>query len=128
MADDIFGAGHNRQINPERHRLEKQRRRPSIINQRRDTVRLGHRDDCGHVLHFKGQAAGAFHENGAGKRGDQRFNGSADARIIINRLNAEAFQQPVTENSRWIIGAVGHQQLITGTKHRKQRGCQCRNA
>ena len=120
MADDIFGAGQDGEIDPRRDRREEQRRRPGIVEQRRDPPRLGRRDDRGNVLHLKGQAAGAFEEDRRRGLPDQIGDAGADQRIVEARGDAHRRQHLPAEGARRLVDAVHHQQFVAALEHREQ--------
>src|SRR3546814_4165629 len=71
MADDVFGAGEDRNIDIVRQRRKIERGRPGIVDQRRDPAFSRDGGDRWHVLHFKAQRARRFHEDRPGVRSEE---------------------------------------------------------
>ena len=112
MADDIFGAGQHRQVDTFLDCGQEQRRRPGIVEDRRDPAILGDRDDGGNVLHLECQRAGAFEEDGLGRRADQLGDACSDQRIVEARRDPHPREQAGRQPARRVIGAVDQQQFV----------------
>jgi hypothetical protein len=114
MADHIFGAGEHGQVDAVGDGGEQQRRRPGIVHDRHAATRASGGDDGGDVLHLEAEAAGAFHEDGAGTLADQVGDAGADQRIVKPRGDAQALEQAGREAAGRVIGAVDEEQLVAG--------------
>ena len=121
MADDIFGAGDDRQIDPHRHHRKIERRRPGIVDQRRQPARPGDSDDCGDVLHLERQAPRRFHEDRARVRLHQRLDPRTDQRVVVSGRDAARAQVCLAQPPGRVIGAVDHQQMVAGVEQAQQR-------
>ena len=122
MAADIFGGGLDRKVDPLLEGTKIERGRPGIVHQHHRALGVGGGRDGRHVLDFERERARRFHEHGAGVGLDQRGDAAADQRIVIGRGDAVALEHAIAELPRGLVDAVGHQQMIAGLEHRKQRG------
>ncbi len=119
VAAEIFGAGHDRQIDAVFERAEKHRRRPGVVEQHGYAPRVRRVGDGGDVLHLEGQRARALAIDRARVRLEQARDAGADQGIVVLRLDTEALERLVAEMPRRPIAAVGHQQMIAGTADRE---------
>ncbi len=120
MADDIFGAGEDRDVAAVRQRGEQQRRCPGVVDDRQRARRPGRRGDRWHVLHLEGQAARAFAEHRARGLADHVGDPCTDRRIVIARRYPHPLEQSVAQCPRRAIDAVDHQQLVARREQREQ--------
>ena len=128
MADNIFGAGEDGDVDAMRHGREIERRRPGIVHQRDDAMRPRPSGDGRHILHLESEAAGAFQEDGADRPAGKLRVQVRRQWIIIDGFDAVLAQHLGTKGPGRIIGAVDHEQPIARFQHRHQRAGDRRHA
>jgi hypothetical protein len=122
MADDIFGAGLDRQVDAMPEGVEEQRRRPGVVEQHRGAMPMGNAGDQRHVLHLEALRPRSLQVDGLGIGADQRLDTGADQRVVIGYLDAEAAQHPVAELAGRLVGRVNHQKMVARRKAGEQGG------
>ena len=121
MTAQIFGTGLKGEVAAHIMRPEKQRGCPGIINNRRDIVFFRHRRDGRHILNLKALRSRGLQENRAGVAFYQRFNVTADHRVVIGDGDPHFFQQTTAEIAGRTINTVRHQQVIAAFQCGQQR-------
>ena len=121
MADDVLGAGVDREIAAVVERLEVERRRPGIVDQHGGAVLLGDAGDGIDVLHLEGLRAGRLEIDHLGVGLDQLLDAGADHGIEEGRLDAEVLERGVGEAPRRAVGVVGQQHVIAGLQEAHDR-------
>ena len=114
MADDVLGAGIDRDVDAVIERLEEQRRGPGVVHDHPRAALVRGRRDGRDVLHLEGERARRFDIDDLGARAHQGRDIGAQVRVVIGGLDAEALEEGVAEASGRRIGAVGHQQVVAG--------------
>ena len=128
MADDIFGAGEDGDVDAMSHGREIERRRPGIVHQRDDAMRPRPGGDGRHILHLESEASGAFQKDGADRPGGKKRVEVRRLRIIIDGFDAVLAEHLGAEGPGRIVGAVDHEQPIARFQHSHQRAGDRRHA
>ncbi len=128
MADDIFGGGLDRDIDPVGERLEEQRRRPGIVHDDHGAGLMRGFGDRWDVLHLEALRAGRLGEHHLGPVAEQILDRRADQRVVINGSDAEPPQHVIAEAPRRLIDAVGDEHLVAARDESEQRGGDGRQA
>ena len=129
VTDDVFRCRLDRHVGAERQRLAIERRRPCVVGDDPDFLRMGCRCNRRNVLHFESLRAGALDHDEARVGLEVLGDARADRRIIIGRLDAEPLQHSVCERARRLIDAVDDQNVIArlgecenGRRYRAESG------
>ena len=135
MADQIFGAGLNGDIDTKLQRFKQHARRPGVVdhNDGFGSDATYRRDDRRNIMDFHGDGAGGFEEHHAGVRLHQTGDIAADERVEPAGGNAEFGENFRTEILGRLIGGVGHQNMVAllderqnGIRDRRRAAASCR--
>ena len=99
MADDVLGAGLDRDIRPQRERLAEERRGPGVVDDQHRTALVSGGGECRKILDLEGDRARRFADHHAGVGAHQLRDADADAGVVEGGLDSHALEQPASRGS-----------------------------
>ena len=114
MADQVFGAGLNGDIDTKLQRFEQHPRRPGVVDHNDGfwSDAAHRRNDRRNIMNFHGDGTGGFEEHHAGVRLYQTGDIAADERVEPAGGDAEFGEDFGAEILGRFIGGVGHQNMV----------------
>ena len=122
VADDVFGAGDDRDVDAELERLIEERRGPGVVEHGGDAPRLRDRHDRRYVLHLEGDRARTLEIDHLGIVAQERGDAGADHWVVECGLDAEALQESTAEGAHGSVDGVDHEHVVAGL-HEAEDGC-----